>query len=847
MYHSHSMKNSFTSTTFTFTSHAFNPTTTSAVFEFVSSFDGDKEDLIFTEEIFFDIKNPQELPEHVLEELLKLTHITLGVSYYKLYLPPEIKLNFDISKSQADFFNTLYQKGLGEFYFQNDIDPNTFPGFPHAEHIENSSLKIPTLPQTLLGIGGGKDSIVAAKFLEKQNKDFEPFEVLSGKPSDIITSVSKTLGKENYVITRALDPQIFEEHEGSFNGHVPISSIIASLATFAAAIRGDRYVAVGNEHSANFGNTTFKGVEINHQYSKSVEFETLFQNYIHDHITPSVVYFSPLRPFFEIRIVKEFVQHEEFLKIFSSCNRNFKINKPRGESLWCCECPKCVFAFTLFAAFLSEEKLVDVFGKNMFEEESLINDFKDILGLGDMKPFECVGTFEEAQAAFKMASEKHKNTAVVSALINDVTITEKEIEDLFKTQAAKTIPDSFIFSGINSVAILGYGKEGQATEKYITTHAPDTQIIIADKKDGEDYIEKAHTADLIIKTPGMPKEKVKGHYTTASNIFFAQLEEEPQITRIGITGSKGKSTTASLIFHILEKAGKKVKLLGNIGSPMLDALEDIKNTEIIVTELSSYQLDDIKYSPDIAVVTSLFRDHLNYHGSEKNYFSAKANIYKHQTSEDILILPHLEKEFALFAESANSEVVEVGFSEDKIETTLLGQHNISNILLGIEAVKHIGISKQDALEAVKTFSGLSHRLENIGAYKDITFYDDAISTTPESTIAALDSLEHVSTLFLGGEDRGYDFSKLIEKIKEKGVKNIVLFPETGNQIFELIKDDNFNILKTESMEKAVAFAFEHTEKNTICLLSTASPSYSLWKDFNEKGDEFKACVQKMSS
>jgi len=177
----------------------------------------------------------------------------------------------------------------------------------------------------------------------------------------------------------------------------------------------------------------------------------------------------------------------------------------------------------------------------------------------------------------------------------------------------------------------------------------------------------------------------------------------------------------------------------------------------------------------------------------------------------------------------------------------LGDHNKENIQAALTAADLFHISKDDIIKALKTFKPLLHRLENVGTFHDITFYDDAISTTPESTIAALQTLKNVGTLFLGGEDRGYDFSVLVNTIAEKGIQNIVLFPDSGEKIRILLKSKSGylpQICETKDMEAAVQFAFTHTKKKSICLLSTASPSYSVWKNFEEKGDLFKLYVRR---
>ena len=193
------------------------------------------------------------------------------------------------------------------------------------------------------------------------------------------------------------------------------------------------------------------------------------------------------------------------------------------HGLWCGECPKCVFVFTLFSAFLTKEELLGIFKKNLYQDENLLPLFKDVLGLGKMKPFDCVGTFEESKASFVLGSLKFKGDFIVAKLLPKIK--KLNYSDLFKTQDGSNIPTQFKFSGMKNVLILGYGKEGQISKKYIEKEFPNLKIEIADKvSDGRNYLKKQNNFDLAIKTAGMRKELVEIPYTTATNIFFSKLK-----------------------------------------------------------------------------------------------------------------------------------------------------------------------------------------------------------------------------------------------------------------------------------------------------------------------------------
>jgi len=394
------------------------------------------------------------------------------------------------------------------------------------------------------------------------------------------------------------------------------------------------------------------------------------------------------------------------------------------------------------------------------------------------------------------------------------------------------------------ILIVGYGKEGHSTETFLKAHVPDARIAITDQKDGESYLKNQQDFDIAVRSPGVPKEQIKIPYTTATNIFFANKGESEVI---GVTGTKGKSTTAALIHQILSNSDKRSKLVGNIGTPMLDLLISESSDEtIIVCELSSYQLDDIKYSPHIAVVVSLFSDHVPYHKSLEKYHDAKKNIIRYQTEKDFYIYNPKFTELSKWAKETKATSLPYRAFQVSSEILLKGEHNRDNIRAAATVAKLYDISDETVSKTLLTFKPLPHRLEYVGTYKDISFYDDAISTTPESTIAAIESLKNVKTIFLGGLDRGYDFAILIETLKCYDVENIVLFPDTGARIKQLIeneKDYHPNIFDTQSMKSAVNFAYKNTPKQSVCLLSTASPSYTLWKNFEEKGTEFQKFIR----
>lgn len=438
------------------------------------------------------------------------------------------------------------------------------------------------------------------------------------------------------------------------------------------------------------------------------------------------------------------------------------------------------------------------------------------------------------------------------------------------------------------ILILGLGREGLATLKFLQQNLRQANLAVADnrclsefsseeqvllnqieqKQLGENYLQNLESYEVIVKSPGIYPRKREiqealaagVQITSATNIFFANQKGKI----IGVTGSKGKSTVSSLIYRILLEANLPAFLIGNIGQPALSFLEKDRQENFYVFELSSYQLEDLKYAADIAVVTSFFPEHLDYHGNLESYFEAKMNIAKNLKKEHTLIYNAASKEVSALAKELACHILAFNdgqrskVTEDTLycngeallsvkEVPLLGKHNLENVLAACAVAKLLGIENETIQSATRKFKSLAHRLEFVGTYKEVDFYDDAISTTPESTIAALEAMpKQIGTLILGGLDRGYDFSKLAERVLEKEVPNVILFPGSGPRIREALQKINAKLPRIEEVEDlstCIKKCFELTPAGTICLLSTASPSYNMFKNFEDKGDQFQKLVK----
>ncbi len=433
------------------------------------------------------------------------------------------------------------------------------------------------------------------------------------------------------------------------------------------------------------------------------------------------------------------------------------------------------------------------------------------------------------------------------------------------------------------VCILGFGREGQATLRMLEKHAPTAKITIADRnlelqatshelQAGPDYLKNLSRFDFIIKSPGIPPQPeldaIRKKITSGTQIFLDSIKDTGAIV-IGVTGSKGKSTTSTLIYELLKAGGKRVFLIGNIGKPSIEYIDEAKKDVYFVLEMSSYQLMDLTVSPHIAVVTSFFPEHLDYHGSLEAYKEAKKHIARFQTKDDLIFFNGTSDGAKEIARESHGTVVPFAGDECPVpifKTHLLGEHNRSNIAGAYKVAQHLGVPSDICIDVIKAFKGLPHRLQSIGIHHGIEWIDDAISTTPESTIAALDALgAGVRTIILGGQDRGNDFTELGKRIISSSIKNVILFPGSGPRIRQAIIDAMMLASQPDQwvafydapdMPTAVSMANKATGHpsatlrageppatgHPICLLSTASPSYGMFKNFEEKGEKFKESI-----
>jgi 7-cyano-7-deazaguanine synthase in queuosine biosynthesis len=411
----------------------------------------EKAQIEFTEVLQLPSVISPDIPDKILQHLLHSVHLMLGISYWKLYCPKKIKISTKhLSKEQAQFWNIVYTKGLGEFFYKNNIDFHNLVQFPFDEIAATSPVVFPRSNKSLVGIGGGKDSIVTAELLAKAQKDFMPIIIETQKEHSISHEIVKLLDKKPLLIKRFVDAKLFDlnKNPSTYNGHIPISAVFAFIGVLSAVLYDFSFLIVSNEQSANYGNVEYLGETINHQWSKTKEFEELFQKYVRTFITPDITYFSLLRSLSEYSITQLFSEMTKYHTVFSSCNRNYAINKDLPQTHWCGECPKCAFTFIMLAVFLPKDQVTAIFGQDLLTKNSLEKVYKELLGVEGVKPFECVGTPEEVKLAFYKVHEKGEfiDESIMTMFEKEVLPSMKNVEELEKrviSQGEDLIPEEF--------------------------------------------------------------------------------------------------------------------------------------------------------------------------------------------------------------------------------------------------------------------------------------------------------------------------------------------------------------------------------------------------------------------
>jgi UDP-N-acetylmuramoyl-L-alanine---L-glutamate ligase len=482
-----------------------------------------------------------------------------------------------------------------------------------------------------------------------------------------------------------------------------------------------------------------------------------------------------------------------------------------------------------------------------------------------------------------------------------------------------------LYSG-KRILILGFGKEGISTYRLLQTLELDVPLTIMDQNSevvvrflaqnndiktivssDEAYLQNLDSFDCIFKTPGLPSYLLEGigqdKLTSQSQLFMTYLSTRT----IGITGTKGKSTTSSIIKHVLEGAGLKIKLIGNIGNPALESLMEDDEETYYVYEMSSFQTEFLKDGPKYRVILNLFQEHLNNYTGYDAYQQSKLQLFRadsrndddsicvygcdnttllekitklkqqlHVTEEsgsftsvDLTNRAASKRAFHAFGYLSNNVLnddgffihegmiiqrekgVEIPVTSAHFSRKVLGEHNLVNCLVSFimaEVFKKEGIITiplAQLIELIGTFKGLHHRLEEVGAYHEITFYNDSISTIPEATIRAVEAIKSIGTLIIGGFDRTIDYSsfaKYLIELNQSTQVSLICLPTTGHKIAEMMGNPKY-CYRVQSMEEAVQLSYTITPPQKACLLSPAASSFNQYKNFEDRGDHFVECVK----
>jgi UDP-N-acetylmuramoylalanine--D-glutamate ligase len=437
--------------------------------------------------------------------------------------------------------------------------------------------------------------------------------------------------------------------------------------------------------------------------------------------------------------------------------------------------------------------------------------------------------------------------------------------------------------GGRRVALWGFGREGRATLAALTAmpDPPAGIAIVTDAPPAEmeraavatlpwlhsaDGIAGLCAADVVIRSPGISRYRddalrvaAATRVTTATNLWGAEHAGE---TVIAVTGSKGKSTTSSLIDHLARAAGMRTLLAGNIGIPLLAHLHPEPVPHLWVLELSSHQISDLDWSPRVGVLLNLYREHLDWHGTEERYFADKLNLFAHRPEmvavlnrEDAhtrALAPGLRGRQVWFGDPAgyHTDGTSILWREERLidadRLQLRGRHNLLNACAALTALEESGAEVRSVVSALPAFRPLRHRLELVGDAGGVSFVNDSIATIPEATMAALDALEgRPVVLIAGGFDRGQDYGPLARRLRrDRGVLAVVTLPPSGNRLAgELTALPGAPpVLPAADLQEAVRLARAHTEPGSVMLLSPGAPSYGAFRDFEERGDAFRALV-----
>lgn len=406
------------------------------------------------------------------------------------------------------------------------------------------------------------------------------------------------------------------------------------------------------------------------------------------------------------------------------------------------------------------------------------------------------------------------------------------------------------------ILIAGFGREGRSSLKLIRENLPKAKLAIADHNEslqaeiaahypevlfygGQTCLDRLDEFDLVLKSPGMKLPELPGkkvQISSQTDLFLAAFHRQI----VGITGTKGKSTTSHLIHHLLLQAGKNAVLVGNMGRPCFDSIAAIQQDTHIVFELSAHQLQFVRHSPHLSLLLNVFEEHLDYFETLEAYRQAKLNILRYALPDDhaladIRLKAYIPDTNARLHFVDPAQVVEVS-----LPISVPGRHNQFNAAMALEAVALLDVSREIAIKAMATFEGLPHRLQLAGPYKGMRFVNDSIATVPEAAVAALEAWPHPDYLILGGYDRGINYETLIEYLRDNPPGMIFYTGKAGDRIVAGLQKYSYSgsLHPFEALEEVFEYLKLHAKTGQLCLLSPAAASYDKYQNFEQRGDKF---------
>ena len=788
-------------------------------------------------------------------------------SYWKAACPPRVEVRAGLLQpDQVSFWTRVLTEGMGEFHFVNRT-PFTDPLFVTIVADPPESRPTARFDERLeaghiVPMGGGKDSLVTLDLLARRGESIGTLAI--NPPPSTEAAVQLAHATEHVVVHRRIDPRLLELNaEGFLNGHTPFGAVIAFVSAVAAVLLRKKHICLSNESSADYAPLSYRNKVINHQHAKSWAFEADLHRYLAEHVAPGLCYFSLLRPFNELQISRRASELTAFHSVLRSCNRG------RKTDTWCGRCPKCLSTFLTLAPFLARSRVVEMFGRDLLQDPECESVLSSLLTEeGAQRPFECVATPAELRAAL--------------ALYRGDRLTEATIEALTQRSSVHLVPDSLYAVADAAlrprlqpllhraaVGVVGLGVEGMSTCRHlISSVEPLDLTVIDDEASASDRVPSARSPaqrvrflageqamasppslDIVFRSPGVRSDgalmaSVAGRptiMTSNTELFFEQCTGKT----VGVTGTKGKSTTTTLLAHVLSRGGRDARLIGNIGTACLDALEgaaerrdvSTKSETIYCVELSSFQLETLQRSPSIAVVLGIFGDHLDRYPDLDAYVAAKSAITRYQTRHDVVLYnKDCPRATAIAGLGASHKIA---FGRDCLSllgdhpSPLLGEFNNYNIWPAVLVGRLFGMSDAELAASIRSFRPLPGRLETVADKDGVRFVCDIRSTAPEVTIAALDAVagqgHPVTFLMLGGVERNQDYRGLIPALERSSVRHILLFPPTGARIRRLLEGTpvarRVAFFEPSSMEQAIRHVYRWaSEAHEVCLMSTAAPS-----------------------